>query len=113
LKTTPAAIRAQSFAEIRHFFRDDFRILPHEPKTPGMKIPERLLRQGKFRRRNIQRDCFGLIHAYLITQTLRGINKGKQMAIQKGSNRQMIHVPPTAAASPQFSHAAWHRTSLI
>ena len=54
MEPEPSAIRAQPFAEIRHFFRDDFCIPPHAPETPGIKVPKRLLRPGKFLLRKIQ-----------------------------------------------------------
>ena len=47
LETAPSAIRAQPFADVRHFLRDDHRIRSHEPKAAGMKLPERRLRQNE------------------------------------------------------------------
>jgi len=64
LKAAPSAVRAQSFADGRHFGGNDFRVAPHEPETPGVKLPKRLLRQGEFLRREIRRGCFGPLHGY-------------------------------------------------
>ena len=48
----------------KELFRDDFCSLPHEPETPGMKVPKRLLRQGELLRREIRRGDFSPVHAY-------------------------------------------------
>ena len=69
LETAASAIRAQPFADVRHFLRDDLRVRSHEPKAAGMKLPERPLCQSELLwriGRGVLEDRF--VHNGLIAQ---------------------------------------------
>jgi len=72
-----------------------------------MKVPKRLLRQGGFLRRKIQRGCFCPIHADSTTQILGGINQEKRATIAAAIFCRACPLPGAFATLP-FMPISWN-----